>query len=361
MITPEAVKTQLMNVLPQFTSVFSDMLTDITAVVSAGNIITCTKVGHGLSTGDVVSVSESQVAVPITGQAYDSVTKEATLTCDFEHDRTSGTSNKGEYNKAVLTGFDDTTYNNTFVITSATRTTVTFTADAAPIGALGIMTENRSLTLGFAEITKVNEDTFTIPLIDTLLPEGSIFSSISVATASRIIIAADGQRAVNAFGRRADIKASLFVIFGQESASKDRATISDAVLQANAQNDLRVDYIPTVTLMYMESSKKDPLASVIQEKVYSEIRQAIRRSMFGHRFDDPDSAIVFAAIEIANAPEFYNNNDYIHSFVYQIPYVVTLEQGNVNRPNVSLREVIMNSKMFNTEGALLALEAEPEI
>lgn len=362
MITPETVKTQLLAVLPRNTTEFSTMLTGVVAVTTASTIA-CTKVAHGLATNDVISVSDAEIDLQVSLASYDAITDKVTLTVSSEHDRTSGLVDKGEYNKAVLSGFADSTFNGTFAILSATETTVTFTAPnkLAPVGALGVMTENRSLILGLAVVTVVDEDNFTIPLGDNDLASGVPFSTFSMATASRILIAADMQRAIDAFKARADREPSLFIIFEQESASKDRETLSDAVIAVTAQNDMQITYLQGITLVYMSSTKKDPLAGIVQEKVYGEVRPAIRKSMFGHRFEFSDSPLVFAAIETANAPVYYNAGNYLHTFVYQIPYKIDLEQGEVERPNVSLRHILMDSTMFNAEGALLALELEPEI
>ena len=362
MITPEAVKLQLLNMLPRYTDEFSTMVTDATAEVIAGDLIQCTKAAHGLVSGDVVSVASAEILVPISAESYDLVKKEITLTCSFDHDRTSGLVGKGVYNKAVLTGFDDPTYNDTFVIIEATDDTITFKVDAAPVGALGVMHEDRSLILGLSEATVVNDDTFTVPNVDTLIPIGGEFDDFSFATASRVVIAADPQRATNAFGQRANADPTLFIIFEQESASKDREGMSDAILALSPQNDMIVEYVPQITLLYMSSTKKDPLAGIVSQKIYAEIRPALRRSMFGHRFESVDASITFAAAEIANASVYYKTGGYVHSFVYQAPYKISLEQGTVDdAPNVSLRKVIMNSTMFDTEGALLSLEVDPEI
>ena len=78
-------------------------------------------------------------------------------------------------------------------------------------------------------------------------------------------------------------------------------------------------------------------------------------------YDDPDIVVQFAGTEISNAPVIRNSGYYIHQFTYQLPYRISLEQGDILRRNVSFRGLIVNSTMFDSEGALASLEVEPII
>jgi len=360
MITPNDVKQRLMEALPRYTQEFGDNVSG-SAVVASG-VIKITSAGHGLATGAVIVGADVKIIVPVTGSSFDSGTGKVTLTTSFEHDRTSGLSNKGGYNKAVLQDFADSNYNGSdFTITSAERETITFDADADAVGALGNMIEPRSLLLGFLVVTKIDDNTFSVPLADTLIPEGVVFDTYDYSTAQRIFIAADATRAVTEYNKHRDPKPALFIVFGPEDASKDRNTVSDAVITATPQNPVKLTYLPQFTLMAMAVTKTEHLAATKQQQIYEEIRPALRKVMYAHTFESADTSMNFAAVEVSNQPNRWNTGYYVHNFLYSSPYAISFEQGDVVRHNVSFRDIVVNSTMFDNEGALVSLEAEPEI
>ena len=357
-ITPKDVKLQLMSTLPRHTEEYGDNVL-ASALVESG-AIKVTSAAHGLVDQALIVASDVKVVLQVTGVTYDAGTGEATITVDAEHDRTSISGEATEYNIATLSGFADSTYNGEFVIVSATRTTFNIEAEADAVGALGHLTEDRGLYLGFNQITVLDADTFTVPNQDNI-PDGTVLSTFNYVSDQRIFIAADITRAVTRWAQKADRKPSLFVIFGEETASKDRHTTNDAVLAATSQNTLHMKYVPTVTLMTMAATPTEQLAATKQQQVYEELRPATRKAMYGHRFESDENSVIFAAIESGNSPQPFNQNNYIHSFDYQIPYEITIEQGDDYRRNVSFRQVILESKMFTNEGDEIIADAELEI
>lgn len=348
-----------MATIPQYTDEFSDTVVGVATV--DGSTISVISAAHGLEVDDVVVVSKADITIPIDSVIYDALLKRATLTCSFEHDRTSGAGDKGGGNVATLKGFADDNYNGDFTILSATKTTITISQDADVIGVLGTMTESRNLTLGFSVVTIVDVDTFTIPLEDTQIPNGTVFSGLNFVTEQRIVIAADDTRATNIFAQHRNTKPTLFIIFGPENASKDRDTVNDAITACTAQNPLNLVYIPEMTFLAIAGTSKQQTAEAQQQKIYSEVRPAIRKAMYGFVFEDDDAAITFAGVEVGNAPTFWNNDNYVHSFDYQVPYRITIKQGYNDRRHVSFRDIIVDSKMFNNDGALASFEEEIEI
>ena len=357
MITPEDIKYQLMATLPRYTTEFGESISANAAVVSSG-AIKVTVTNHGLNSGDVIVGSDIKVIIPITSVVYDSVTKKATITTAFDQDRTSGLGDNGGYNVASLQDFADDDYNGDFTIRSATNDTMVISANADVTGALGNMIEDRSPLLGYLTITKIDANTFTVPLADTAIPNAAVFNTFMYTSSQRIFIAADAVRAVTAYAQHRNQEPALFIVFGTETASKDRNTINDAVVTATAQNPLHITYIPEVTLITLASTKTEHLASIKQQEIYETIRPALRKAMYGHIFEDTDTVQVFAAVEISNAPDRWNTGYYVHNFVYSIPYRISIEQGDVVRRNVSLRNIVVNSSMFDTEGALVVADME---
>ena len=346
-VTPEDVKMQLMAVLPQYTDEYGDSV-NASAVVDSGSV-KITSVGHGLETNALIVASDVTVTIPVSSVSYDSIREQATISLDQDHDRTSGVEDNGGYNQAILQGFADSNYNGTFTIISATNDSITIAADADVVGGLGDFVETRDLYLGFSEITVIDADTFTIPVQDDLA-DGIVLNSFKYTAEQRIYIAADVTRAVTKWAQHRDRLPTLFVVFGTESASKDRTITNDAVATLNSGNPTRLKYIPEVTLKTIAVTKTEQLASAKVQQIHSEIKPAIRKAMYGAMFDLSDAATTqFAAIEIGNEPEFFNQNDYVHNFDYQIPYELSLEQGHVSKRNVSFRNIIANCKMFNNE------------
>jgi len=357
-ITPEDVKMQLMAVLPQYTEEYGDNIT-AAAVVESG-AIKITSPGHGLESDSLIVASDVTVTIPVSSVSYDTLTKRATITLDEDHDRTSGIEDNGGYNVAILKDFADSNYNGEFTIISATENTFTISIDADVVGDLGDFVETRGLYLGFSQITVIDQDTFTIPLQDDLA-DGTVLNSFKYVAEQRIYIAADVTRSVTKWAQHIR-KPSLFIVFANETASKDRAITNDAVATLNSQNPARLKYIPEVTLKTIAVTKTEQLAAVKVQQIHAEIKPAIRKAMFGALFDLSDNASTqFAAIEQGNSPEFFNQNDYVHNFDYQIPYEISIEQGNTYRRNVSFRNIIANCKMFNNEGDEVIADADIEV
>lgn len=345
--TPEDTKMQLMAVLPRYTEEYGDNIT-ASAVVESG-AIKVTSVDHGLDSGALIVASDVTVTIPAVSVSYDTVSKQATITLTEDHDRTSGIEDNGGYNVATLKDFDDANYNGSFNIITATSNSINISADADAVGALGDFVETRGLYLGFSEITVIDDDTFTIPVQDDLA-DGIVLNSFKYVTEQRIYIAADVTRAVTKWGQKRDRLPTLFIVYGTENASKDRAITNDAVATLKSQNPVRLKYIPEVTLKTVAATKSEQLAATKVQQIHAEIKPAIRKAMYGTIFDLSDAVSTqFAAIESGNEPEFFNQNDYVHNFDYQIPYELSIEQGDTYRRNVSFRKIIANCKMFSNE------------
>lgn len=346
MITPNDIKEQLMSVLPQYTDEYGDKITG--SAETAGGVLVVTATAHGLTSEEVISVSEAKITLSVKKIVYDSEAGLATVTVSEDHDRTSGGDDLNEYNVAILQGFDDDNYNGEFHILAATSNTMDISMDADVEGDLGNFVETRRLFLGLSEVTKIDANTFSIPIVDGL-PNSVSFESFKFVVEQRIFIAADGTRAVTKWAQPADRKPTLFIIFGQENASKDRNTISDAVMAVTSQNLAKLKYVSEFALLTCAVTKTDQLAAAQVQKVYAEIRPALRRALWGNVFDTDDVLLQYAVIEVGNSTEIWNQNNYLHRFDYQAPYDITLEQGVVNRRSVSFRNIILNSKMFNNE------------
>lgn len=359
MITPEVVKLQLMSALPRYTDIFGTNVVGA-AIVDAG-VVKVTSVAHGLTTDEVITASEVAVINPVVSTSFDSGTDETTLTMTFEHDRTSGEA-AGEYNKIEFEGFDDADYNgDDFAVKYDTdRTTLVIDAEADAVGALGNQIEPRNLYLGFLTVTVIDVDTFTIPLED-VLPDGTVFDTFNFMSSQQIFISGDIERSVEAFKKHRNVPPGLFIIFSDEVASKDRNVVNDAVAANTSQNPQHVTYLLNVILMTFFKTAGEQSAETTAQQVYEEVRPALRQAMFGHIFDDPDLVVQFAGTEIDNRHVVYNSGYYVHQFTFQLPYRISIEQGDSQRRNVSFRDLIVNSTMFNTEGALVALEAEIKV
>jgi hypothetical protein len=354
MITPEDIKLQLLSTLPLYTEVFGANKSATSAIVnSTDTAVVITKAGHGLESGDIITVTEALLKVPVSSVSLDAVTDILTFTTSFYHDRTSGIRNYDSYNKATLAGFASSAFNGIFdILTIPTKSTFTISSASAPSGALGYLIEPRSLFLGPQVVTKITDDTFSVPRSD-LIPASAAFLSYEYCDAQEIYITADMKRAYTEFDRRAWPAARLYVVMGPERVSKDRNTQSDAVATVNSQNPVRLTYISTVDLVvcFKILPTDAHRAAITVGLVTGEIKEALRKSMYGHVFEPVDKSVTpFAAIEIENAQVHYNIGYYLHAFTFEIPYSITIEQGDTIRREVSFRDVILKSRLFTETG-----------
>ena len=368
MITPEDIKAQLMLELPKHSDVFSTVISAETGTVSAGvTTIGISKEAHGYASNDIIHVTGAEVILPINFIDYteSSNTIAIRLISPNAHDRTSG-EDAGEYNFATIQNADRPEFDGTYNIISA-DSGQELVLDAGegyvpPLsgGGTAELVEARSLILGLAVVTKVDEDNFTIPLNDTLVDETE-FQTFNYVAEQNILITADINRATSFYAQRRNPPPILFIIMGEESISKDRNVTTDAATADTPQNPIQHLYMQEFTLLALFDTKKQHSAATQQQEVYEDIKPALRRTLYGHIFEQTETSVVFAAAEISNHPVRFNTNNYAHAFVYQLPYKISYLQGDDFRRNVSFRDVIVNSTMFNNEGALLSLEVEPEI
>ena len=261
-------------------------------------------------------------------------------------------------NTATLIGFADSNFNGDFpIIDIPAENQFVIVASAAPSGGIGRVLENRNLFISPAVVTKDGDDSFSIPDVDTGLPPNLVFETLTFVKSARIYVAATVERAKAMYTRVDAEEDVLFIVMQSEVASKNRQTESDAILTAKAQNPIRLKYLPEVTFFVFIKTPDDLSGAAAQEAAFREIRTAIRKAMYAHIFlEENDDSIdtQFAAIESANSPEEYDTAVYVHSYTYQIPYEISFEQGDTFRTNVSLRSILINSTMFDTEGALVS-------
>ena len=358
MITPNIIKSQLFQFLPVYTDLFSEVITAGQSNIISGDELTVTKTDHGLETGDVIVVAEAISRLTITGASLSDGL--LTYTTSSNHDLSSVRRDGRlfDYNQATLTGIPLPGESGTFpVVDIPDQNKFTIEATASPSPATGILLEKRSLYVSPATVTKVDDDRFIIPNPDTALPDGFTINTIKYCSKSRIYVAATIERAKAMYTKVEGIdEAVLFIVMRPESASKDRHAYSDAIATVKAQNPIRLKYLPEVDFFVFLPTPDDLSGAKAQNVAYVDIRTAIRKAMYAHIFlTDETVDTQFAAVEASNSPEDYNTAVYVHSYSYQIPYEISFEQGDTFRTNVSARNILINSKMFDNEGALVSV------
>lgn len=357
MITPNIIKAQLFQFLPIYTDRFSNIVDAESAVVQAGDVVNIEKTAHGLLTGSAIVVTLGQSINGISNPVFSSADQTVTFTTAFTHDLTSvGRDGKVfDYNTATLSGFADSNFNGDFpVLSIPSNTEFVISATAMPTGDLGDLLESRDLYITPATVTTIDADNFTIPNIDTQVPSGAMFNSFKYVDSSRIYVAATQERAKAMYTNHTTGEDVLFIVMRPESASKDRHAYSDAIATAKAQNPVRLKYLPEVDLFVFIPTPDDVSGAKAQDIAYREIRTAIRKAMYAHVFFEDDTVdIQYAAVEATNSPEEWNTAVYVHSYSYQLPYEITFEHGDTFRTSVSARNILIKSKMFDNDGALV--------
>jgi len=359
MITPDDVRNQLLANLPRHTSMLAS-IEEGDAIATATSVL-INRPGHKMASGTIITVADVQVRIPVTSQVFDSVLKRTTITLEFDHDRTSGDT-AGEFNAATFDGFGDLSFNADFDIISAERDTlVIYTPLEMVAGDLGYLVERRGLEEGLAVVVRVDDDFFQIELQDTAIPVDAVFEVFKFTACQCIKVASDLKKAADDFAKHANMPNTLYIVFGQEVASKDRHTANDSIISANSQNPIMVTYIRKFSIYYMTKVKDDQLCACASQRMYETLQPALRKSLFGYEFSYPGAQIVFAAIEESNVSVPWNSGFYVHEFQYNVPYRIDLNQGYTARDSVSLRNITVDAKMFDTDGALVSLNAEIEI
>lgn len=225
MIKAQTIITQLQDVLPAQTSLFTEADISITTLTRSGTTVTAVTASvHGLVTGNFVFVDGAKSPISIT--SITRVGTIATVVTATNHDFTEGFDQTAE-----ITGADQTDYNGTFtIITVANRRTFTYTVSGSPVTpATGTIFVLNNLSTGYNgrhSVTVTNTTTFTYEITQTPLSPAQ--GSPVIKKGLRISGAVSMVKAVDAYTSHNLNELWGFVVLGDVFASKDRSISTDA-------------------------------------------------------------------------------------------------------------------------------------
>ena len=240
MIKAETIITQLQNVLPSQTNLFTESDLTITSLTRSSTTVTAvTATAHKLTTGKFVFIKDAKSPISIT--SITRVGTVATVVTTSDHDFTEGFEQTAE-----IVDADQSDYNGIqTIVTVANRRTFTFTVSGSPVTpATGTMFVLNNIALGYngrRQVTVTNATTFTYEITQT--PDSPAQGSPVMRAGIRISGAVTMQKAVDAYTKRSVNELWGFVVLGDVIASKSRNTKTDAIEIFASGDDFRQNII----------------------------------------------------------------------------------------------------------------------
>ncbi len=365
MITPRDIVSHLRAFLPSVTDLFHSSITS-TSASQAGGVITVGAVAHGLILGQAVIVVnglyENQLATVTLN--LDGTTR---FTTTDEHDLVAPKFPE-DPQTLTLSGIgapwdgtfqiDNVPNRETFEILTPAGETI------APDITSGQLVEERAAgVVGRQTIATVpNVDTFTINVPSNIpsLPTGNILQ-LQVMTGVRVVGAADFSRAEAVYTDQPATDAYLFVIMDDATVSKDRHSLNDSIASFTPQNLQKQNLLQNFTIaVFMPTAETDTAAFNAQSTAYSEIFQALLNVLYGFRFDDPTTAERYVTVSTGHGPGVNANNTgyYSHVYDWQIPSVITFEDGFGEQADVAFRDIEATWDLLDDPEAQLSVNID---
>ena len=348
--------------LPVFTDLFTEYVANITLVsTTATEIVVTTSSAHGLTVGGKVVLSGGKVLNDVANVAI--VDDQAVFTTTYDHDLIMP-SQINDDQTLELSGFTPSVWDGTHDIKGvANRRTFTIdipTGETLAPSANGDLLENRNDWWGMQTISAATTLTFSITLSGSPdLPIGTI-DGIKIIKGFRIYATADFQRAQAIYTKQASQKACAFIIMTDGSISKDANTMNDAVAGFTKQ-DLSVLRIQRnfSTAIFLPTDD-DLSGSAAQDLCYDSIYTSLLFTLFGYEAND-GSAISYGAVPTGDGPGIYNSAYYAHIYDWQLPGVLTWQDGFYQANDVAFRDIEQTLTQFQY-GELISnidLDEEP--
>jgi hypothetical protein len=240
-----------------------------------------------------------------------------------------------------------------------------------PVITSGVLIETRKAGITgiqtVATVPDADNFTFNVPAGVPSLPTGAI-PNIVITTGARVTGAADYERATEIYTQQGAGNAYLFVIMSDANVSKDRHTNNDAIAAFTPQNLQKQIVLQSfTTALFIPTAANDAGAFQAQSDAYGEIFTDLLRVLYGFRFSDPTTAQNYVTVSNGHGPGVRSNNTayYTHVYDWQIPAVITYEEGFGTgfSADVAFRDISATFENFGDEEAPLTfgldLDEEP--
>lgn len=346
MITPLDIVTHLRTYVPAFTDKFTNAITP-TSVTVSGTTVTVNATAHGLTVGNRVLTLGGTFRNPTTGGTLDTGTGRTRFSTQFEHDFTFP---KGFAQTKTLTleGFTPAAWNGTHTIRAIpSRQTFeidTPTGETLPPTVQGVVLEPRTAGLGGVQTvaTVPTPNSFTIDMSGVpALPVGAV-DGLTFVSGWNIRGASDIERAEEIYTKQSNAKPYMFVVMTGTDASKDRKSHNDAIAAFTAQDINKQTLLQNFTVIVIIPTADETSGARAQNIAHTEIFNALLRALYGLQLTDNETSINYRTVSQGHGPAGnYNTGYYIHTYDWQVPFVITYDNGfDQQAVDVAFRDII---------------------
>ena len=369
--------------LPNFTSLFSDVIS-LTSLVSASNVVTATSTTpHGLNPGDYININGALVPLPIVnltsvdtggdivnyalngpypnGALFGKTvaqlgTNVAFAETSLPHDLTEKWNETVQISGATPDGYNGTLY----LLQVPNRKNFAYLLNgtlASPATGTDI-TLLQNVPFGFNGwiqiLTTPTDTTFTYAANGTL-PDCTAQGTIIAQTTPRISGALTYDKANYAYTAKLPNKIWGFVVVNDDVASKDRNTNSDAVAVFNSGaayfRQLISDgfsFYVFCPATYVDNGGEQIDSGGIEERdLMEDLYPALLKSLCRVRLPTPfNEESVGQIIFLEHGFHDYLDAYYIHRFLFEQSYYIDILDTNPNNNTVAFRDVFFYYDSF---------------
>lgn len=310
---------QLRLILPKYSTRFGSNLS-ITSITASGGTATIITTGaHGLSNGQLVSLSNVETLTPIAAFSKDGLV--FTFTTPSDHDLTYGWL---EHETITMSGFTDSAWNTSFTLQDVPN------RDSFKVQSINsdpvlngneVLHEIRSDGVnGAYSVTVVNTATFTISgsFIDGNYSGGTVTKDVRIAGTVNI------ERAIEQYTEQNIGDLWGFVSMHDAEVSKNRHAVSDATSTPTTGTAIRERIVDGFSLYLVIKTTEDIAAQDAVDICRHELLSPILKSVYGARFtsgltEDTD----FRSILTGHGSVSYNRAIYVHVYTFELSMDIT--------------------------------------
>lgn len=329
------------------TSFFNDSITDISSATVTGSTVTANTVSaHGLTTGQLVLVTDSNTSVdnPITSatQAGQNIEYKTSL----NHDLTEN------FQKTVeLSGFTDAGWNGTATLVEVpNRKTFRVSGVGKPalptLNSSELLEEARSVgpgTTASVAVTVVTANQFTYDAGVDLT--GLSIQINEITTRLRVSGSIDLPRAAASYSRQDEGKFWAFVVTEAGSLSKARTANSDADAEEGVTT-ARVETFLEAFSLYIFAPTASEIAAVksldiCRHDLFGPIARALRGVNLATGLNQGSTNRVSL---IGHNLEAYDESKLVYRYSFQFPVFLNQADQNTTRQDVAFRDISLTVK-----------------
>ncbi len=356
MIEPNDIITHLQSYMPAFTDLFSKRIT--ASATSSGSTVTVTSTAHGLAVNEAITVGGGtfeNAIVSVVDNGDGSLRFETT----DDHDLTEPKLSKDPKN-ITLSGINVTWNGEHEIISIPNRRhfEIDFPTGITlpPTITTAQLVESREAGIVGAQIVATVPDANTFTFISASVPSfpTGALQNLSISSGVRISGAESIVRAEAFYTAQNTDEAWMFVIMNDADVSKDRNTLNDGVATFTPQNFGKQTILQNFfTVVYLPTDSNDAAGVLAQNKFYGEIYRVLVNVMYGFFFPDPDTQEKYVTVSNGHGNGVQNTAYTSHIYDWQIPTVISFENGFIIEPNVAFRDIISSwGNMADDEAVL---------